>query len=126
MWQGIDQRRFPRAKYKCVVALRQAGNTASVAAITENIGMGGVCVLLDKGLDIFSPVELDLTLDDSKGPLHVKGTIVWVVRRRELRKGPSFDTGVEFSDLSTEDKARIEAVIDKANPPAKAVPPKKP
>lgn len=122
MWQGIDQRRFPRVKYQCIVALKQAGDTASVAVFTENIGMGGVCVLLEKGLDIFSPVELDLTLDDGKGPLHVKGTVVWVVRRRELRKGPSFDTGVEFANLSIEDKARIEAVIAKANPPGKANP----
>lgn len=126
MWQGIDQRRFPRAKYKCVVALRQAGGSSLVSAATENIGMGGVCVLLEKGLDIFSPVELDLTLDDGKAALHVKGTVVWVVRRKEFRKGPSFDTGVEFAELSAEDKARIEAVIDKANPPGKPNPPQKP
>ena len=116
MWQGIDQRRFPRAKFKCVVMLRQAGGSSMISANTENIGLGGVCVLLDKGLDIFSTVGLDLTLDDGKGPLHVKGTVVWVVQRKEFRKGPNFDTGVEFADLSAEDKARIEAVIDKANP----------
>ena len=119
MWQGIDQRRFPRAKYKCIVSLRQPDGASAVSANTEHIGMGGICVLLDKGLDIFSPVELDLTLDAGKGPLHVKGTIVWVVRRREFRKGPSFDTGVEFADLSPEDKARIEAVLDKAANPGK-------
>lgn len=117
MWQGIDQRRFPRAQYKCQVGLRQPGGASVVSALTENVGMGGVCVLLDKGLDIFSPVELDLTLEDGKPPLHIKGTIVWVVRRREFRKGPSFDTGVEFSELSPEDKARIEAILDKANAP---------
>ena len=116
MWQGIDQRRFPRANYKCTVDLHQAGSSSTVAAVTENIGMGGVCILLDKGLDIFSPVELDLTLDDGKGPLRAKGTIVWVVQRKEFRKGPNFDTGVEFADLSAEDRSRIEAVIDKANP----------
>ena len=115
MWQGIDQRRFPRVKYKCIVSLRQPGGASTVSATTENIGLGGVCVLLDKGLDIFSPVELSLTLDDGKAPLAVKGTIVWVVRRREFRKGASFDTGVEFADLSPDDKARLEAVLDKAN-----------
>ncbi len=120
MWEGIDQRRFPRAQYQCVVNLRQPGGGSALSATTENIGMGGVCVLLEKGLDIFSSVELDLNLDDGKGPLHVKGTIVWVVRRRELRKGPSFDTGLEFADLSAEDKARIEAVLDKANPGKKS------
>lgn len=115
MWQGIDQRRFPRAKYQCTVKLTQAGSTSSSAAVTENIGLGGVCILLEKGLDIFSPVELELALSDGKSPLTVKGTIVWVVRRRELKKGPCFDTGVEFSELSPEDKARVEAEISKAS-----------
>ncbi len=90
-----------------------------VSVNTENIGLGGVCVLLDKGLDIFSTIELDLTLDDGKAPLHLKGTVVWVVQRKEFRKSPLFDTGVEFADLSAEDTARIEAVIDKANPAKK-------
>jgi len=83
--------------------------------MTENIGLGGVCLLLEKGLDIFAPVEIEMTLDDGKGPLQVKGTIVWVVQRRVFRKNSSFDTGVEFAELSPEDKARIEAVLDKAN-----------
>ena len=120
MWQGIDQRRFPRAKYKCTVTIRQADEPTVIAAITENVGLGGICILLEKGLDIFSPVELDLNLEDGKGPLKVRGTIVWVVRRRELRKGPSFDTGVEFAELLAEDKARLEALLDKVKPDKKA------
>lgn len=116
MQQGIDQRRFPRVKFKCVVVFRQAGDSFTVSTNTENIGLGGVCVLLDKAPGIFSTVDLDLDLGDGKGPLRVKGTIVWVVQRKEFRKGPNFDTGVEFAELSPEDKARIEAVIDKAGP----------
>ena len=115
MWQGIDQRRFPRAKYECTVKVNQQGGSFSSAAITENIGLGGVCILLEKGLDIFSPVELELELSDGKPPAKVKGTIVWVVRRRELKKGPCFDTGVEFSELLPEDKARLEAEIAKVS-----------
>ncbi len=115
-WQGIDQRRFPRVNYQCTVTLRPTGKEeAAIQAVTENVGQGGVCVLLEKGLDIFSPVELELKLDDGKPPVHVEGTIVWVVRRRELKKGPSFDTGIEFAELTPEDKARLEAIIDKRN-----------
>ena len=102
-----------------MVTLQQTGDFSPVSTNTENIGLGGICVLLNRGLDIFSTVELDLTLDDGKGPLHVKGTVVWVVQRKEFRKSPNFDTGVEFADLSAEDKARLEAVIDKSNPPVK-------
>ena len=116
MWQGMNQRRFPRVKCQCKVILRQEGATRSIDSTTENIGMGGICVFLDKGMDIFAPVELNLNLGDGKSPLQAKGTIVWVVRRRDLKQGPSFDTGIEFSDLSSEDKARLEALIDKSEP----------
>ncbi len=113
MWQGMDQRRFPRANYKCVVTLRQEGKPFAISTVTENIGLGGICVLLEKSFDIFSSVDLEISLDDGNPPLHTQGTVVWVVRRRDVKKGPSFDTGVEFADLSAEDRARLEAVIDK-------------
>jgi c-di-GMP-binding flagellar brake protein YcgR len=113
MWQGMNQRKFPRASYKCVVKLHQEGEQASIPAVTENIGLGGICVIMEQGLDIFSPVKLELSLEDGKGPVKAKGTIVWVVRRRQVRKNIQFDTGVEFSGLSAESKSRLEAVLDK-------------
>ena len=115
MWQGMDQRQFPRTKCQCVVKLTQEGaRSSSLSTLTENIGLGGICVLLQQGLDIFSPVELKLDLKDNGPPLRLKGTIVWVVRRRNLRKGVVYDTGVEFSEMTPQDKARLEAIIDKA------------
>lgn len=115
MWQGMNQRQFPRVKYRCVVKVAPEGKASSaISAVTENIGLGGVCLLLEKGLGIFSPVELELDLKDSGPPLRLEGTVVWVVRRRELRKGTTYDTGVEFSELSPRDKSRIEAVVDRA------------
>ena len=113
MWEGMDQRRFPRAKYKCVVTLRQDAKSSPITSTTENIGLGGICVLLERGLDIFSPVDVEISLEDKNPPLKIQGTIVWVVRRREVKKGASFDTGVEFAELLPEVKARLEAVIDK-------------
>lgn len=114
MWQGINQRRFPRAQYQCVVSIRQEGKETALSTVTENIGLGGVCVLLERGLDVFSPAELSITLKDGKPPLQVRGTVVWVVRRRGLA-GSKFDTGIEFVEVTPPDRARLEAVIDKAS-----------
>lgn len=114
MWQGMDQRQFPRAQCQCVVNLRQEGRSSPSASVTENIGLGGVCVLLDKEVGIFSVVRLELDLKDAKPPLEVQGTVVWVVRRTERKKGPRFDTGIEFTELSGDEKARLEAVMDRA------------
>lgn len=115
MWQGIDQRKFPRTQCKCVVKLQQKEKSSDIPAVTENVGLGGVCVLLRKGLNIFSQVLLEITLDDGKAPLRLPGTIVWVVRRRQIRKEVGFDTGIEFVSLEPQDKARLEACIDKAS-----------
>ena len=113
MWQGMNQRRFPRASYRCTVRLGSAGKSPRVSALTENIGPGGLCILLAQGMDIFAPVQVELELEDGLAPLRAEGTVVWVVRRRELKKGPAFDTGIEFSGLSQEDRERLEAVIQK-------------
>ena len=112
MWQGIDQRQFPRAKYKCTVILQQKGESSNLPSVTENIGLGGICVLLAQALDVFSPVDLEINFEDGSPPLRISGTIVWVVKRRDLRKGSSFDTGIEFAELKPQTRARIEAVID--------------
>jgi len=96
-----------------VVKLSQTGESKEISAVTENIGLGGICVFLERGLNIFSPVELELSLGPESLPVKASGTIVWVVRRREFRKKPSFDTGIEFSRLSPEDKNRLEAILDK-------------
>ena len=109
----MNQRRFPRAKYKCTVILQPSGEASSISTATENIGLGGVCVLLQQEVDIFSLVDLEISLDDGKPSLRISGTIVWVVKRGDLRRRGSFDTGIEFSELRPEDRSRLEAVIDK-------------
>jgi hypothetical protein len=120
VWQGINQRKFPRFQCTCVVSLRQEGKTSSIPTQTENLGLGGVCVLLAKGLDVFSPVDVEVNLEDGKPPILVSGTIVWVVRRQLLKGKPAYDTGIEFAELVPEDRARLEAMID-SNPDSSKV-----
>ena len=112
-WEGINRRRFPRANYACVVKVRNKGDSESFKTQTENIGCGGVCVILPKEVKIFSPVEIDLDLNDSRPTVTCDATIVWVIRRSEIKEGvPTvFDIGIEFSNLKNEDKQRIEHII---------------
>lgn len=113
-WGGMDQRRFPRVRQSCTVALRQAVGRPSIAATTENVGIGGVCVLLNRGLDIFAPVDVELALDDGRPPLACRGMVAWVVRRRELNRPVLFDTGIEFVGLPDEDQVRLQQTVTRA------------
>ena len=110
----MDQRRFPRVRQQCVVSLRQRQGRPSIATFTENIGVGGVCVLLEQGLDIFAPVDVELKLNDEKPPMTCRGAVAWVVRRRELNRAPLYDTGIEFVGLTPEDEARLQRTVNQA------------
>lgn len=113
-WAGMDQRRFPRIRHQCVVSLRQNPTRAMIATSTENVGMGGICVLMDQGLDIFAPVDVELSLGDGHPPIVCKGMVAWVVRRRELNRPVMFDTGIEFVGLPPEAESRIQKAIQPA------------
>ena len=113
-WDGLNRRKFPRAICPCLVTVRkQEGEDEAALTHTENIGVGGVCVIFKKAVKIFSPVSIELDLLDLREPVRCKGKIVWSVKRRsEANKKPlCYDTGVEFVDMSEEDRKRIETGI---------------
>ena len=115
MWSGIYRRKFPRANYKCLVTVRKKLNPQTFTTQTENIGIGGVCVILQKRLDIFSQVDLVLTLQNGLPPVKCEGAVVWTVRRADLKKvkPDSYDTGIEFSNIKPDDRQKIEEIIEK-------------
>ena len=73
---------------------------------TENIGKGGVCVILDKSLEKFCSVTLTIYLKDGFPPLESDGRVVWAVKRKGI-----FDTGIEFLNIQAKDVERIERIV---------------
>ena len=106
MWQGIDKRRFPRANYPCKVVVLRNDLRETFSTHTENIGTGGVCVILPRELPKFCPVQLLLYLKDGSGPLESNGRIIWSIKRDD-----SYDTGIEFIDLKEKYSLRVEKII---------------
>jgi Tfp pilus assembly protein PilZ len=113
-WQGgVDKRMFPRVNYPCVVRIREKGSAQAFNTETENIGCGGVCVMLPKNIGMFSNVEMEIEVTDEKRKIHCDGTVVWIVRRGDIKKDKpeSFDTGIEFTNLKEEDNSIIDKVV---------------
>ncbi len=108
-WGGLDQRVFPRVSTRCDILIHdRLGGT--IQAKTQNLGAGGVCVILNRELEKLSQVHLRLTLDDPRAPIECEGRIVWMVRSKEPASGKvSFDTGIEFIHLSPADQELITA-----------------
>jgi c-di-GMP-binding flagellar brake protein YcgR len=114
MWQGVDRRRFPRADYSLKITVIKKGGAETLSTHTENIGVGGVCVILDQELSRFSEVGLILILADNRLPIHCRGRIVWTVKRQMLSSATpgQVDTGIEFIGLKEKDKLKIERIIE--------------
>jgi len=82
-------------------------------AHTENVGNGGICVIMKKELKLFSPVEIELDLLDMGEHVKCQGKVVWSIRRKEMEiaKPLFYDVGIEFVNLAGKDRERIEGVI---------------
>lgn len=113
-WGGIDTRRCVRVTFECVVIVKKEGTTLVFNTYTENLSLGGVCVILERTLLKHTPVTLEIYLPDDLPPAKCDGTVVWSVRRDEYakKKPAQFNTGIEFGELTDQDKSRIKRIID--------------
>lgn len=113
-WDGLNRRKFPRVNYPCLVVVRNNEESKDVILThTENVGVGGVCVILKKNLKIFCPVELELDLLDLGNHIRCKGRVVWNVQRRteEPNKPFYYDIGIEFIDIDNHEQRRLDDII---------------
>lgn len=115
MWDGINRRQFPRISFKCLICIKKQDSTKTISTHTENIGAGGICVILNEDIGLFQGVSIDITLkDEALRNIKCSGTVVWVIKKHDASpKGPmQYDTGIEFVDISEGDKDRITKVVD--------------
>jgi Tfp pilus assembly protein PilZ len=115
-WNGIDRRKFPRVNYPCLVIVRHDGGKQEVFLThTENLGIGGICIILKKNIKLFTNVEVELDLLDLSDHVKCKGKVVWSIRRKsEAPVKPLFyDLGIEFSDLNKKDQDRIQEIVSR-------------
>ena len=117
-WEGLNRRTFPRANYPCLIVIREKSEERKGEVLlthTDNIGVGGVCVVLKRNVKIFGSIELELDLLDLGEHICCNGKVVWNVQRKsEAPEKPAFfDIGIEFTDLQEEDQKRLERIVER-------------
>lgn len=110
-WQGSERRRFPRADFPCKIIVYTPDDHVLLSH-TENIGAGGIRVILDEKLKLHTQVGLEIYIRSH--PIKCKGRVVWVLERIEpvYKEAIKFDTGIEFLDISNEDREIISVVVE--------------
>ena len=114
MWDGFNKRKFPRLNLRCELIVRnQTPGEQILRTQTENLGAGGICVILEKSLERFSTVSLRLELDPNLPWIECLGKVVWSVPSREaVSKKESFDTGIEFLNLDPAQQELFRHYVD--------------
>jgi c-di-GMP-binding flagellar brake protein YcgR len=110
-YQGIEKRRFIRAKFPCVISIHTLHDHV-ITTYTENISAGGVRVIIEEKLELSSTVGLEIQIN--KDVIACKGRVVWVVDRESpYKKGILYhDTGIEFYEISENDRRIINCAIE--------------
>ncbi len=115
-WEGLNRRKFPRINYPCLVVINHKDGEKDdvILTHTENVGRGGICVILKQNVKMFSLVNLELDLLDMEDHIRCQGKIVWNVRRKnDADSKPLFyDLGIEFQDLKEADEKRLIKILD--------------
>ena len=116
MWESLGLRKFPRLNINCDIDIKDIKSSFHLSTTTQNIGAGGVCVILMRELPRFSKINLRIHLNDSMPPIQCVGKVCWNVHSKVLFKNNEtrFDTGIEFQELLPADRERIKAYIDKS------------
>lgn len=109
-WAGLDQRAFPRVSTRCDITISdRIGGTLQTK--TQNVGVGGVCVILNRELEKLSQVKLRLMLNDASS-IECKARVCWMIKSREFASGKAtYDIGLEFLDLPQEDRLKIRSFL---------------
>ncbi|HTL48607.1 MAG TPA: PilZ domain-containing protein [Verrucomicrobiae bacterium] len=113
MWDGFDQRKFPRMNLHCEIQIRSDEEGVPLSSMTENVGVGGVAVILNRSLERFSRCMVRLDLGSKKEVIECKGKVVWIVpvgnsRNRKVR----YDVGIEFEDMDTDNQNLLKKQIE--------------
>ena len=117
MWDGFNKRKFPRLNLKCEIYVHSSPAAPAVKTVTENLGVGGVCFILDQPLERFSRCKIRLELDPKIPLIEGLGKVVWTIPVGDASSSKKrFDTGVEFQDLKAGDRELISTFIESRLP----------
>ncbi len=113
MWDGFEARKFPRVKADCQIHIEHPEQGKVIAVKTENIGIGGFCVILSQALPKLSQVRVELDLQDGNHPISCDGRVVWTVASKTFGSSKlNHDTGVEFVNIPEFSRERIRRLLN--------------
>ncbi|PIW64868.1 MAG: hypothetical protein COW13_00340, partial [Candidatus Omnitrophica bacterium CG12_big_fil_rev_8_21_14_0_65_50_5] len=98
---------------KVEIKVKRTEDGNIIQSTTENVGVGGVALILDKSLDRFSICELRFKPSPEDAEIVCAGKVMWIVPMKDAHgRKTRYDVGIEFTGLAEEDAERIRAAVE--------------
>ena len=109
----IEKRLYPRVNIVCKISAIFADRLLVFNTHTENVGEGGIRVILEERLNLSTMVDIELFLLDKELPIRCKGQVMWTAEiKPEKIKHRIFYTGIKFTELSDHNKEEIRKLVE--------------
>ncbi len=110
-----EKRRFVRAYVDCKINI-QTPSLQTIMANTENIGAGGIKVIIKEKFVPGSLIDLEIFIEKEK--ILCKAEIIYSTKSLEAENTkpedpPLFETGMSFSGIEEKDKQLINNFVNK-------------
>lgn len=92
--------------------IRQADDSV-VSAISRDISTGGVSLLVNEFISVFTRLVLDIAVPSAPKPVRVVSKVAWI---RKRPYGEQYEVGAQFMDMSEEDKRGVFDFVDRSIP----------
>lgn len=111
-YSGAERRQFPRANVACRLVI--SASNISMDVRTENIGPGGIRVLLPHEIARDTLMCMELHAEEGK-VVSCQGYIAWIMIAKDAAGNKIYDTGIKFSNLSDEDRRYMCELVERIN-----------
>lgn len=113
---GAEKRRSKRfsidhhsiVAYKIGFLQRAAFRGQNIARRVSNLSEGGACLLLEKKVDIGTPVKVLVMLNKFDDVFEAEGEVCWI--KKSHKKGGSYEAGVRFTKVDPIHSRKIQHI----------------
>ena len=116
-WKGDfpERRRQPRVAAAMSVqyrGIRQASDSI-VNAISRDVSAGGVRLLVNEFVSVFTRLVLEIAVPSMPKPVRVVSKVAWI---RKRPYGEQYEVGAHFLEMSEDDRKGICGFMEKSIP----------
>ncbi|HNW40087.1 MAG TPA: PilZ domain-containing protein [Candidatus Omnitrophota bacterium] len=107
---GPIKRKAPRKDFSCDIKVRFSGQDFYTTIAVKDISVSGVRAIVPRLIKVGDSLEIKMNLNGRE--IDCKGKVAWILLLRlSLGNISSFDTGIEFYEMNSEDQEFLAKLV---------------